>query len=98
MGCLIAILAVITPRFAMLAIWFFSDWFDKAYLTTIWPLLGFFFAPYTSLAYMAAMLRNDGQVSGGWTVLLVIAIVADLSSSGNAGKKRSKHAKGTQGE
>ena len=27
-------------------------------------------------AYLAAMLRNDGQVSGGWTVLLVIAIVA----------------------
>lgn len=87
MGCLVTLLALITPRVAMASIWIFTDWIGRAYETTLWPVLGFIFMPYTALAYMAAMHRNGGQVSGWWIVLIVAAVILDLSSDSTAGKK-----------
>ena len=81
MGCIFFILGLLIPRVMMFFIWVLTDWFRQAYQTTIWPLLGFFFMPYTTLAYMAAMLNNNHNVSGGWLVLVVLAVLADLSQS-----------------
>lgn len=66
-----------------------TDWFGRAFETTLWPLLGWFVMPYTTLAYMAAMLNNDHQLSGGWIVLLIIAVVVDLGGQGNSTKRHS---------
>ena len=77
MPCIVVLLALLTPRLVMFFIWLLTTWFQQAYATTIWPLLGFFFMPYTTLAYMAAMLNAHG-VSGGWLVLLIVAIIVDL--------------------
>ena len=40
MSCLLALLAVITPRIAIMMIWLFSDWLGRAYDSAIWPVLG----------------------------------------------------------
>jgi hypothetical protein len=56
MGCLLPCLAVLMPRVVMFFIVLLTNWFALAYQTVLWPLLGFFFMPYTTLAYMAAML------------------------------------------
>ena len=77
MPCLVVLLALLTPRLVMFFIWLLTNWFDLAYRTTIWPLLGFLFMPYTTLAYMAAMLNAHG-IAGGWLVLLIVAIFVDL--------------------
>ena len=45
-----------------------------AYHTVLWPFWGFLLMPYTTLAYMAAMLQNHHELSGGWIVLVVIAV------------------------
>ncbi|MHC4780434.1 MAG: hypothetical protein ACYTFG_17830 [Planctomycetota bacterium] len=87
MGCLVTLLALITPRVAMAGIWFFTDWIGRAYETTLWPVLGFIFLPYTTLAYMAAMLNNGGRVTGWWIVMVVVAVILDLSSDSTAGKQ-----------
>ncbi|MHC4600849.1 MAG: hypothetical protein ACYS47_17800 [Planctomycetota bacterium] len=89
MGCLVTLLALITPRIVMVGIWLTTDWFGRAYETTLWPVLGFIFMPYTSLAYMAAIL-NNGRVSGLWILLLIVAIIADLSSDGEASRRRAR--------
>ena len=68
----------------MVAIFLFSNWFSQAYTTIIWPLLGFIFMPYTTLAYLAAMLKNNHQLTGGWLVLLIIAVFIDLSGQGGS--------------
>ena len=57
---------------------FFTDWLPRAYETVVWPLLGFLFMPYTTVAYLAAMLRNNGSVNGWWLVLVVVAVLVDL--------------------
>lgn len=90
MGCLIAIVASLVPRLAMIGILLFTGWFGRAYATMIWPLLGFFCMPYTTLAYMAAMLNNNHQLSGGWLALFMFAIVVDAGHWGGSAKCRKR--------
>ena len=80
MGCLLPIIAVFVPRVVMFFIFLLTNWFSMAYQTVIWPLLGFFFMPYTTLAYMAAMLNNNHQISNGWLVVVIIAVILDLGA------------------
>ena len=85
-GCIGALIAMAAPRVAMVAIFILrNEWFKAAYESVIWPLLGFFFMPYTTLAYMAGMV-NAEEIKGGWLVLLIVAVVVDLGSWGGGGK------------
>ncbi|MHC5082176.1 MAG: hypothetical protein ACYTHN_24490 [Planctomycetota bacterium] len=93
MGCVIAVLAMITPRLLMVLIWVTSDWFSRAYETVIWPVLGFIFMPYTTLAYMAAMLNNAHRLSGWWLALFIVAIIADVGNWGGSGASHQKRKK-----
>jgi hypothetical protein len=88
--CLLALIALFIPRIVMVFILLLTDWFSRAYDTFWWPFLGFIFMPLTTLAYMAAMINNDHSVSGGWIVLLIIAVLCDLGcvSGGSASKKK----------
>jgi len=86
MGCLIVIVAFAAPRVTMIFIALLTDWFARAFETALWPVLGWFLLPYTTLAYMAAML-NKGQISGGWLVLLIAAVLVDIGVIGGSGAK-----------
>lgn len=90
MPCLLGCLAIGFPRVVILLLVIFSDWIGQAYATTIWPLLGFFFLPYTTLAYALAIHQNNGSVTGVWLVLVVIAVLADLGTFGGGGAGWSK--------
>jgi len=85
MGCVLTVIALLAPRVLMVFIWLLTDWFGRSYQTVIWPVLGFLLMPYTTLAYMAAMLNNEHSVSGGWLVLVVAAVVADIIHGGKGG-------------
>jgi hypothetical protein len=67
----------------MVAMFLFTDWFPRAFDSVLWPVLGFVFMPYTTLAWMAGELH--GGVQGGWVVLVVFAVIADLSHMGGGG-------------
>ena len=90
MPCLLVIVALVLPRGTLFFIWLATDWFGKAYETAIWPLLGFFIMPYTTLAYMAAMLNNNHQVSGWWLGLIIVAALIDLGGNGETARRRSR--------
>ncbi len=89
MPCLPLILAVFFPRLVMILIAIFSNWFTLAFQTVLWPILGFVFMPYTTLAYMTAMLNNHHVVSGGWLALVIVAALVDLSGQGHSARRRS---------
>jgi len=72
----------------MIAIAIFTDWFNAAFNTVLWPILGFLFMPYTTLAYMAAMLRNHHSVDGGWLVLVIVAVFVDWGGRGGSARRR----------
>ena len=80
MPCLAALLALISPRLALVVVWLSSDILDRAYEGWILPLLGFFLLPWTTLAYALMWDLGTGTVDGlEWAVVLV-AFIADLGS------------------
>lgn len=83
MCCLIFALMILGPRLYLIGVAIFTTWIGRAYDTMLWPILGFFFMPWTCLAYMAAVLNNNG-VSGLWIVLLIVAVLTDMGSWGNS--------------
>jgi len=82
MGCFLVIACFMAPRLVLFFIWLLTDWIGQAYQTVIWPFLGFIFMPFTTLVYMGAM-NDSGELSEWWFFLFVLALLADLSSSGS---------------
>ena len=89
MPILVGCLALGTPRFAILLVLLFSDYIGGAYETSIWPLLGFFFMPLTTLSYAFAINQN-GSVEGMHLVLVVVTVLLDLGLVGAGSKTRWK--------
>ncbi len=84
MGCLIAILALISPRLALFGIWIFSDLLSRAYDSWIIPLLGFFLLPWTTLAYAVFWaVSTDGVLGFEW-FFVILAFLFDLGSYANS--------------
>lgn len=81
MPCLMGCLALFFPRLAIILVWLFSDYLGRAYETVLWPLLGFFFLPLTTLAYAWAVNTN-GTVNGIYLVVVVVAVLIDLGLLG----------------
>ena len=86
MPCLFAVIALITPRFVIVVLWLFSDWFMGIFETMLWPVLGFFFAPTTLLWYTAVEHWFGGQWGTLQILGLVLTVIIDFSPA--SGKKR----------
>ncbi len=87
MPCLIALLAIPLPRLAIILVVIFSDYIGAAYTTFLWPLLGFFFMPVTTLAYAWA-INSSGSVAGLQLVVVVLAVLIDLGIIGGASHRQ----------
>ena len=85
MGCIFAVVALAVPRVLMFFAFLLTDWFGRSFETRLWPILGFVFMPYTTLAYLVAMLNNNHTLSGGWVALFIVAIVVDVGHWGGSG-------------
>jgi hypothetical protein len=85
MPCLVGLFAFFFPRIAIILIVIFSDYIGTAYKTTIWPLLGFFFMPYTTLAYAWAINANQ-SVSGIYLVAVILAVLLDFGVLGGGAR------------
>jgi hypothetical protein len=79
MPCFVTIIALITPRLAIVLLWLFSGWFAGIFSTALWPVLGFFFLPTTLLWFTAVHHWWGGQWSLWPIVGLVIALMIDVS-------------------
>lgn len=79
MCCLITAILFIGPRAGILVWWIIdSARFLSAFAGSwIWPLLGFIFAPWTTLAYV--LVAPGGIVLFDW-LILGIAVLLDLSA------------------
>ena len=89
MPCLLGLLAFFFPRFVIILLVVFSDYIGDAYRGTFapffLPFLGFFFAPFTTLAY--ALAQHQGGVDGIYLVILIIAVLLDMGIIGGGGAK-----------
>ena len=88
MPCLLALLALISPRLALFAIWLFSNLLDRAFDAWIVPLIGFFILPWTTLAYAVMWSSGTNQVEGFEWFIVGFAFVADISSYAASSRSR----------
>lgn len=86
--CLVLLLLVLGPRVILALIFFTSRYLEHAYHQMIIPLIGFFFLPWTTLAY-AWIINNGHRVEGIYLVALIVTVAIDLGAHGG-GYQRSR--------
>jgi hypothetical protein len=87
MGCLLAIIGLITPRLVLVVLWLFTNYLSRAYETFLWPTLGFFFLPTTTITYAVAHNDFDG-LRGVGLVLVILGVLIDLGIVGGGARRR----------
>jgi hypothetical protein len=88
MPCFVAIIALLTPRLAIVLLWLLSNWFKGLFHTALWPILGFIFLPTTFLWYTAVQHWWGGQWTAAPVIGLVLALMIDLSPARSRRKRR----------
>lgn len=88
MGCLVVLLAFISPRLALFAIFLFSDLLSRAFDSWFVPFLGFFLLPWTTLAYALMWVSSTNEVSGFEWFIVILAFIFDLGSYASRGRAR----------
>ena len=90
MGCLLALLALISPRLVLFLLWIFGDVLSRAFSSWILPFLGFFLLPWTTLAYAAVWDWSTPHhvVGFGW-FFVILAFLIDLGSYGGGRRAQS---------
>lgn len=87
MPCLVLLVALLAPRLLIIVIWLMSDWFSGLFTSILWPLLGFLFLPTTLLWYTAVHNWYGGIWEGWRIVVLILAVVIDVSPAGSRGRR-----------
>ena len=85
MPCLLALLALATPRLVVFLLWLLTQWFRG--VMGLWVLLGFIFLPTTLLWYTAVQHWFGGQ----WTLWPVIGLIVALSIDLSPAKRRKRN-------
>ncbi len=79
MGCLLALLAAISPRFVIFLLWVFTDRLTIAFRSGWEGIIGFLLLPYTTLFYALVYAPGKGVDPFGW-LIVALGVVCDLSS------------------
>ena len=89
MPCLLLILFLAFPRIALVLLFLFSNYLQRAYHGFLLLLVGFLFLPLTTLAY--AWMANTGRPTTGVNLLiLLVAVVIDLGGLGGGAYHRTR--------
>lgn len=94
MGFLSAVLAILSPRLAFIAVWLFTSRVSDAFDNWVIPIVGFLFAPWTALVYVFVVNDASGSLEGGDWLWLLIAFLVDMSAYGTAGIEGRKRRRG----
>lgn len=87
MPCLVALLAVLSPRLAIVFLAIFTNRFDFAFDNWWLPTLGFFVLPWTTLAWVVMYQPFLGVVGFSWFIV-ILAFLMDIFSSYSASARR----------
>jgi hypothetical protein len=91
MGCFIPLLAIISPRLALFAIFLFSNLLSRSFDSWVLPLVGFFLLPWTTLAYAVMWSIGTNGVEGFEWFIVILAFLADLASYASEGRRRGSY-------
>ena len=80
MPCLIALLALLSPRLAIIFVAIFSDMLTRAFDSWFLPFIGFFILPWTTLSYAVMWDVGTRDVTGFEWFVVGFAFLLDLGS------------------
>ena len=83
MGCIFALIAVFTPRLALVLLWIFTNFVNRAFNTFFIPLLGLIFLPFSTLIYVLVYNPVTGLQGFDW-IWLILALMVDLAAYGGS--------------
>ncbi len=86
--CLLALVGSFFPRLALLLMWIFTNYVDRAFSTLIWPLLGLIFLPFTTIFYCLAWSPATQGVHGAAWAWVILGFLLDLMSYGSGRRGR----------
>jgi len=89
--CVVMLVMLALPRLAIFLLALMTNYISSAYSSFLIPLLGFFFMPYTTLAYAWAM--HNGGMQGIGLIVFVLALLVDLGVIGGSAKGRRDRAR-----
>jgi hypothetical protein len=93
MGCLLALLALVSPRLVLFLLWISSSVLSRAFDSWVIPFLGFFLLPWTTLAYAAFWDWGPGHhVTGIEWLFVALAFLIDVSSYAGGQRARARRA------
>ena len=91
MPCLVVLVLLGMPRLALFFLWLLGGgYLARAFESALWPILGFFFLPVTTLAFAYGFnsLGPAGVVPDlGW-LLVGIGVIVDLGLFGGGWRSR----------
>ena len=85
--CALMLFGFFLPRLTLFCLWLCTNYLGRAYTTALWPLLGFIFLPYTTLAYAVA-INDAGGMQGLGLVLFAFGLLLDFGVLGGGAKSR----------
>jgi hypothetical protein len=88
MPCLAVLLAIISPRLALVVMALFSNVLSRAFDGVLLPLLGFFLLPWTTLAYAVMWDVGTHEVTGFEWFVVVAAFLLDIGAIGGTARGR----------
>ncbi|MCU1368990.1 MAG: hypothetical protein JWO77_184 [Ilumatobacteraceae bacterium] len=87
-GCILALIGMAAPRFAIFLLWLFTDRMAVAFNGFIEAFLGFLVLPFTTLFFALVYSVPDHGVNGfGW-LLVGFGLLLDISSYTSGAKAR----------
>jgi len=88
LGCLVVLIALFSPRLALVLTWIFTPWVDRAFGSIIWPILGLVFLPLTTLLYVILWNTGGPGVTGWEWIFVVVVFFGDVAVHGAGAAKR----------
>lgn len=89
MGCCGLIIILAFPRVALVCLFFFTHYLERAYHGFLLPLLGFFFLPLTTLTY-AWLINSHMPIEGINVLFLIIAVLLDAGGLGGGAYQKNR--------
>jgi uncharacterized oligopeptide transporter (OPT) family protein len=85
MPCLLLLLTLAFPRLALVLIYLFSNFLERAYHSLVIIIVGFIFLPITTIVY-AWVVNSHQPVEGVYLIAVVVAALLDLGLIGHGAR------------
>lgn len=86
-GCIIALIGMAAPRFAIFLLWLFSDRMAIAFNGFFEAFLGFLLLPFTTLFFALVYAPIGGVTGFGW-LIVAFGLALDISSYTSGAKAK----------